>query len=85
MTMVFAKGKGFYLQVDWWGDRRQGSYLSPDPGLRRDFKGCQHQVFLDSGLFASGVHVPVVSWSFGSVGGAVKGSQMLLKSGVSKV
>lgn len=51
----------------------------PDPGFLAGFKRRQHQTLLDHGLFALKAVRPAFR-SFGSVRGAVKGSQVLLVS-----
>lgn len=81
MTLTFKKRISFYSRVDWQGDRRQGSNLSPQSRVQGRFKGFQHQMFLDSGPLdsgkGSGAQVLVISWFYDSVGGAVKGLQVL--------
>lgn len=48
----FWGGKGFYCKVDWQGERKPGSNLSPQ-GLGQVLKGFRHQAFLDNGTFIS--------------------------------
>lgn len=47
-TLLWRKGKNFYLQVAWQRDRRQGSNLSPQLRVQVRFKGSQHRIVLDN-------------------------------------
>lgn len=39
MALAFAKRKKLYCEVDWQGDRRQGSDLSPGPRAQGEMRG----------------------------------------------
>lgn len=83
MARLFVR---LYLPVDWQGDKKQGSNVSPqsrDPGgiLRGLNPGSSWTMApsLPKGFqHSNSDHI----WSFGSVGAGVKGLQALLVSGV---
>lgn len=84
---AFEKRKGSHCEVNWQGDRWQGSTRSPRSRVQARFKGFQHQIFLGNRPFPS-ERIPVfrsqsrarlfILWGTGS------SSQVFLISNVSK-
>lgn len=61
---AFEKRKSSHCEVNWQGDRWQGSTLSPRSRVQARFKGFQHRLFLGHRPFPS-ERIPVFRFQLG--------------------